>query len=174
MSRWRSDGRVRGQLVLVAAVVAALALVPVVAAYLQFGYAPAIADPAPDYGARTTNVLDRVADDAAEVAAGTPWHEHELVAERVRTSLAPRLASLETARLNESVAVNVTYDDSRAATADCPRDLERGRAFGECVNHGGVVVQNRTGETVVVAVAFDVRVTTPEGVTRFEHVVRPA
>lgn len=31
----------RGQLVLVAAAVAALALVPVAAAYLQFGYAPA-------------------------------------------------------------------------------------------------------------------------------------
>ncbi|MGB9963957.1 DUF7261 family protein [Halobacterium hubeiense] len=39
--------------------------------------------------------------------------------------------------------------------------------------HGGVVVQERAGETVVVAVAFDVRVSTPDGTTRFARTVRP-
>jgi hypothetical protein len=164
----------RGQLVLVAAAVAALALVPVVAAYLQFGYAPAVAETDADHGARATQVLDRIVDHAAETATGTRWSDRDSAVERVRRLLAPRVERLETARVNASVVVNVTYDESLADSVDCPEDPERGRAFDGCENHGGVVVQERAGETVVVAVAFDVRVTTPDGTTEFQHVVRPA
>ncbi|WP_232687309.1 DUF7261 family protein [Halobacterium zhouii] len=162
----------RGQLVLVAAALAALALVPVVAAYLQFGYAPAVADTDVDHESRTVRVLQRIVDDAAEVGTGTPWGEREAAVEDVRQSLAPRIRQLETSRLNDNVVVNVTYDEALAASVDCPGG--RGHAFGDCENRGGVVVQNRTGETVVVAVAFHVRVTTPGGVARFGRVVRPA
>ena len=162
----------RGQLVLVAAAVAALALVPVVAAYLQFGYAPAVADADADHGTRATRALDRVVDDAAESATGTSWSDRDAAVERMRQLLGPRVQTLETARVDAGVVVNVTYDESLADSVRCPTG--RGRAFGECENMDGVVVQNRTGSTVVVAVAFDVRVTTPSGVTEFSRVIRPA
>ncbi|MCG1002143.1 MULTISPECIES: hypothetical protein [Halobacterium] len=161
----------RGQLVLVAAAVAALALVPVAAAYLQFGYAPAVADADEDHGERVTRVLDRIADDAAETATGATWSDRERAVERVEAALAPRLRAVERSRLGDGVVVNVTYDGALARQVDCP-DGQRG-SFGACEVHGGVVVQERADETVVVAVAFEVRVTTPEETTRLGHVVRP-
>jgi hypothetical protein len=161
----------RGQLVLVAAVVAALALVPVVAAYLQFGYAPAVADVDDRHDQRVSRTLERVTDDAAEAATGDPWSDREKAVSDLRRVLAPQLDTLETARLRDGVLVNVTYDESLAASVDCPSG--NGRAFGDCERIGGVVVQDRDGETVVVAVAFRVRVTTPDGSTAFGRVVRP-
>lgn len=161
----------RGQLVLVAAAVAALALVPVAAAYLQFGYAPAVADADEDHGERVSRALDRVANDAAEAATGAAWGERERAVQRVNATLTPRLRTVERARLGDGVVVSVSYDGALAERVDCPSG--DGRSFGPCEVHGGVVVQERAGETVVVAVAFDVRVTTPEGTTRFGRVVRP-
>ncbi len=161
----------RGQLVLVAAAVAALALVPVAAAYLQFGYAPAVADVDEDHGERVARVLDRVADSAAETATGTAWGQREAAVERVEASMAPQLRTVERTRLGDGVVVNVTYGGTLAEHVTCPD--KRGRSFGACERHGGVVVQERAGETVVVAIAFEVRVTTPDGTTRFGHVARP-
>ncbi|WP_336034940.1 DUF7261 family protein [Halobacterium yunchengense] len=161
----------RGQLVLVAAAVAALALVPVAAAYLQFGYAPAVAGVDDDPGADVARALDRVADAGADAATGRPWSERDAAVAGLRESLAPRLASLERERLADGVAVNVTYDPGLAADVSCPGG--DGRAFGDCENHGGVVVQERAGETVVVAVAFRVQVAAPDGATEFGRVVRP-
>lgn len=161
----------RGQLVLVAAAVAALALVPVAAAYLQFGYAPAVADVDENHGERVTRTLDRIADDAAETATGNAWADRERAVERVKELLAPRLRTVERARLGDGVVVNVSTDSSLAERVACPRG--DGRSFGACETHGGIVVQDRAGETVVVAVAFDVRVTTPDGTTRFGYVARP-
>ncbi|NIB98607.1 hypothetical protein [Halobacterium sp. R2-5] len=161
----------RGQLVLVAAAVAALALVPVAAAYLQFGYAPAVADVDESHGEHVTRALDRIADDAAETATGTAWADREAAVDRVEDSLAPRLGTVERSRLGDGVVVSVSYDGALAERVDCPGG--EGRSFGSCEAHGGVVVQERAGETVVVAVAFDVRVTTPEGTTRLGHVARP-
>jgi len=161
----------RGQLVLVAAAVAALALVPVVAAYLQFGYAPAVADADADHASRVSRALDRLADDAAERATGADWRDRERAVEDLRESLAPRLRTVERARLGDGIAANVSYSTAGADGVACPGGS--GRSFGACENVGGVVVQERAGETVVVAVAFEVRVTTPSGTVRFERVVRP-
>lgn len=161
----------RGQLVLVAAAVAALALVPVAAAYLQFGYAPGVADVDEDHGERVTRVLDRVADDAAEAGTGASWTDRERAVERVEAALASRLTAVERARLGDGVVVNVTLDGALAERVACPGGA--GRSFGACEVRRGVLVQERAGETVVVAVAFDVRVTTPAGTTRFGHVARP-
>lgn len=163
--------RDRGQLVLVAAAVAALALVPVVAAYLQFGYAPGVADADADHGSRVARALDRLADDAAERATGADWSNRERAVDRLRASLAPRLRTVERARLGDGVVANVTYAPGLAARVDCPGG--DGREFGACRRLGGVLVQERAGETVVVAVAFEVRVTATTGTTRFEYVVRP-
>ncbi|MUV61481.1 hypothetical protein [Halobacterium sp. CBA1126] len=161
----------RGQLVLVAAAVAALALVPVAAAYLQFGYAPAVADVGGDHGERVSRSLDRVVDDAAEQAAGTAWANRERAVQRVEASLESPVRTVERAQLGDGVVVDVSTDEALAEQVDCPGG--RGRSFGACEAHGGVVVQERAGETVVVAVAFDVRVSTPDGTTRFARTVRP-
>lgn len=161
----------RGQLVLVAAAIAALALVPVVAAYLQFGYAPAVADVDADHGAHVSRTLDRLADDAAEDATGTDWGEREAAVDQMWEVLDPRLRTLERARLGQGVAVNVTENATLADEAGCPSG--DGRSFGACETLGGVVVQERADETVVVGVAFDVRITTPDGTTRFGRVARP-
>lgn len=161
----------RGQLVLVAAAIAALALVPVVAAYLQFGYAPAVADVDADHGAHVSRTLDRLADDAAEDATGADWGEREAAVDQMWEALDPRLRTLGRARLGQGVAVNVTENSSIAGRIACPSG--DGRAFGTCDTFGGVVVQERAGETVVVGVAFDVRITTPAGTTRFTQVTRP-
>lgn len=164
-------GEERGQLVLVAAAVAALALVPVVAAYLQFGYAPAVADVDDAHESRVSRALDRIGDDAAEAATGADWTDRERAVERLNESLAPRVRTVERARLGDGVVVNATLDDSLADTVDCPGGP--GRAFGSCETIGGVVVQDRADETVVVAMAFRIRVTTPSGTLHFERVVRP-
>lgn len=161
----------RGQLVLVAAAVAALALVPVVAAYLQFGYAPTTAAVDADHGERVTRTLDRLGDDAAENATGANWSDHEAAVQRVRDSLAPRLRTLERSRLGEGVVVNVSYSDSLAKQVECPTG--DGRAFGDCEVIDGIVVQERAGETVVVAIGFEVRVTGEKARTEFSMFVRP-
>lgn len=162
----------RGQLVLVAAAVAALALVPVVAAYLQFGFAPTTAAVDADHGDRVTQSLGPLVDDAAENATGGNWSDREAAVQRLRESLAPRLRTLERARLGEGVVLNVSYSDSLARRMDCPSG--DGRTFSDCEVDDGVVVQERAGETVVLAVAFEIRVTEQKGTTAFDHVVRPA
>jgi len=161
----------RGQLVLVAAAVAALALVPVAAAYLQFGYAPGVAAPDPDHGERVSGELDRLVDDAAERATGRAWSDREAGVRAFRAALAPRVDTLEESRLGDAVAVRIRENATTAATVACPGG--RGRAFGDCERDGGVVVQERANETVVVAAAYDVRVTTPDGTTAFTRVIRP-
>jgi hypothetical protein len=157
--------------VLVAAVVAALALVPVVAAYLQFGYGPAVADPDTDHGSRVARALDRVADAASEDATGVPWADRDRAVQRFRDAFEPAVGAVERARLADGVVVQVDENATRAAAVDCPTG--NGRVFGSCERFGGVVVQDRAGETVVVAVAVDVRVTTPDATARFTRVLRP-
>jgi len=176
--------------VLVAAAMAALALVPVAAAYLQFGYAPAVADPDADHGERVAGALDRLVDEAAERATGTPWAERTTAVREYRAALGPRVTALERGRLGAGVAVRVTENETAAAAAatvteagagggggggatggGCPGGP--GRAFGACERDGGVVVQERANETVLVAAAYDVRVTTPDGTATYTRVIRP-
>lgn len=161
----------RGQLVLVAAAVAALALVPVAAAYLQFGYAPAVAEPDPGHGGRVADALERLVDGAAERATGTQWGRRTAAVGEFRAALGPRVAALERSRLGDAVAVRVVENGTAAAAVACPGGP--GRAFGACERDGGVVVQERANETVVVAVAYEVRVTAPDGTTTFTRVIRP-
>ena len=67
--------------------------------------------------------------------------------------------------------MRVTENETAAGSGDYPGEPER--TFGDYERDGGVVVQERANETVVVAVALEVRVTTPDGTTRFVRVVRP-
>lgn len=158
--------RDRAQLVLAAAAVVAVALTPTVVAYLQLGY-HADVRASGEYDAPLGNaerVLERAVHGAGTNATGVPWNERDVAAERTRADLAGPIETLEASRVAAGTAYAVAYNDTAAerwATANCPGGP--GRRFGDCRAVDGVVVQERTGETHVLAVAFDVRATTERG-----------
>jgi len=171
--RGSDRGPCRAQLVLAAAVVIAVALVPVVLAYLQLGAHPDVGVEAADYGADAERFLERATHEAGAEAMGPDWTDRDRVVEAVRESLAPRLDTLNESRVDEGIAYAVTYDASVAsawAGEHCPRG--EGRRFGPCRAIDGVVVQERAGETTVLAVAYDVAVTTPRSERELTFVVR--
>lgn len=166
----RSRGR-RGQLVLAAAALLAVALVPMAFAYLQLGYdadvraSGDLADPARD----AEHLLSRGVHEAA-VTNGTSVAD---AADRTRSNLAPWLDRLRRSGVEGGVAYRVSYNGTAAerwATTSCPGG--RGRAFGPCRARNGVVVQERAGDAHAVAVAVDVTVVTDDGETRVTWVVR--
>lgn len=169
--------RNRAQLVLVAAVVMTAALVPLALAYLQLGYGASVPvddDPVRD----ATDTLDRALVDAADgIPDSYAWTDREGAVDAVRDRLRPTLSTLNRSRLDDDTALAVTYNASRAsawANANCPGGT--GRAFGPCRADRGVVVQERAGETHVLAVAVDVRVSSPaadrRGTVVVTHTVR--
>lgn len=158
--------RERAQLVLAAAAVVAVALAPAVVAYLQLGY-HADVRASGEYDAPLGNaerVLERAVHAAATNATGAPWDERAGAVERTRSELAAPVERLEASRVEAGTAYAVAYNATAAgrwAGANCPRGP--GRQFGDCRAVDGVVVQERAGETTVLAVAFDVRATTERG-----------
>lgn len=160
----RSDRR--GQLVLAAAALVAVALIPVVAAYLQLGGAAAAHDTAAVRpGTHAQTVLSRsVARTESDLPASYAWRERDAAVDALRDALSPRLDALRESRLTDGTAYVVSYDDAGAtawAADSCPGGPNR--QFGPCRTDGGVVVQERDGRTHVVAVAFRVRVVGPDG-----------
>jgi len=156
--------RERAQLVLAAAALVAVALAPVVVAYLQLGYHADVTATA-EYDAPDRNaerLLSRAVHDAASEATGEyAWGERTAAAAAVRGDLSPRLDALRSSRVESGTVYQVGYNQSAAGSwrrANCPGGPNR--QFGPCEAHEGVVVQERAGETHVLAVAFDVRVTT--------------
>jgi hypothetical protein len=170
------NGPDRGQLVLAAAAIIALALVPVVVAYLQLGYHPDVTASThyDGHGENAERFLERAVHEAGANATGEyAWPERGRAVDAVRGELAPRLDTLNASQVAEGVAYAVRYNRSAAnawADTNCPGG--RGRAFGSCRGDRGVVVQERAGETVVLAAAFDVDVTTPRGHRDLTLVVR--
>jgi hypothetical protein len=173
----RSERPDRGQLVLAAAAVIALTLAPIAFAYLQLGYHPDVAA-STDYdghGENARRFLERATHEAGANATGAyAWSDHERAVDAVRRDLAPRLETLNASQVEEGVAYGAAIDGDAAsawvAENDCPDGP--GREFGDCRAVRGVVVQERAGETVVVAAAFDVDVTTPNGRRDLTLVVR--
>jgi hypothetical protein len=158
----------RAQLVLATAAVVAVALAPVVFAYLQLGYHPdaAAADEFEDPAANAERALGRAVHEAGTAAPGLPWAARAAVVAGVRTDLAPRVDDLESSRVADGTAIRVGYNRTAAAdwaAANCPGG--DGRAFGPCDADRAVVVQERAGETTVLAVAFDVTVVEERGRT---------
>ncbi len=149
---------------LAAAAVVAVALAPVVFAYLQLGYHADVAA-SDDYDAPVRNA-DRVLSRAvADATAGVPsiyrWESRSAAVSSVRRRLSDDLETLRAARVESGTVYRVRYNRSaasRVANGDCPDGPNR--QFGACEAEHGVVVQNRSGETHVLAVAFDVHVTT--------------
>lgn len=166
-------GTQHGQLVLVAAVIVAVALAPVVLAYLQLGAHPDVGVENTNHGADARRFLERATHEAGTEATGIDWTNRKRTVERVYEALEPRLETLNGSRVEEGVAYGVVYNRS-AATAwtneHCPRG--EGRRFSPCRAVDGVVVQERAGETTVLAVAYDVTVTTPRGERELTFVVR--
>ena len=94
------------------------------------------------------------------------------MANDVRDAIDDDVATLETSRLEEEVAYEVEYIATAAATrtaANCERG--DGKRFGPCETDGGVAMQERAGEAVLFAVAFDVRVVGPDAVTELTVVM---
>lgn len=167
------DGR-RGQLVLVAAIALAVALVPLGIAYLQLGYhedtdAGTTAAPAP----QITGTLDRSLHAATANTAHADWENRTRTATALRTGLEPAIETVRTARLAEGHVYAVAYNQTRAERwhrRNCPGGPDR--QFGSCDAIDGVVVQERGGQTYVLGVAVDIRITTPSGETTLTTVRR--
>lgn len=152
----------RGQLVLLAAAVIAFALATGALAYLQVGAHPDI-ESSSDEGSpeRIVSALDRSVHDAtAAVPEQYDWDERESAVDTVEESLDPRIETLRVSELERSVVHDIAYDEDDAAAwaaEDCPDGPDR--QFGDCEAIGGVVVQERVGETHVLGVAFEIRTT---------------
>lgn len=161
------SGRSRGQLVLAAAAVLAVALMPIVFAYLQLGYHEDVraSDGYTAPGENAERVLSRaVHQSATDVPAEYDWDERRDAVDRVRSRLDPQLQQLRSARVEGGTVYRVAYNQSATsdwAARNCPSGPNR--QFGACTADRGVVVQNRAGQTHVLAVAFDVRIVTERG-----------
>jgi len=162
-------------MVLAAAAMLALALVPLGFAYLQLGYHEDVAatgEPETP-GSETVRLLERAVYDAGGEATGHPWAGRAGAARQVNQSLEPRVDSIEAAQLDRGVAARIERNASAAEewlTGNCPGGP--GRLFGDCEVRGGLVLQDRAGETHLVAVAYDVRVVDDRGETVLTVIIR--
>jgi hypothetical protein len=171
--RWRTNGdprRDRGQLVLVAAAALAIALAPLVLAYLQLGY-HADVQAATDYDAPAENAQRLLERAVHESTGGIPtdydWTDRGDAVDAVHSRLDPIRSRLATARVESGTAYRTSYNQTSArawASDHCPSGPDR--QFGGCEARRGVVVQNRAGRTHVLAVALDLTVTTDRGTRR--------
>lgn len=157
--------RQRGQLVLIAAIVLALALVPLVLAYMQLGYHDDIhasSTIAPDREAERT-LQHGLHDAVADIPRTYDWSDRTAAATTVRDRLEPTIEAVNRSGLDSGIAMRVSYNDTHAeswADANCPVGPDR--QFGPCETDGGLVVQERQGDTHVLGVAVDLRISTPD------------
>jgi len=161
-------GSRRSQLVLVAAGVIAMGLLPIVLAYTQLGYA-GMATTEPSATTATEDArraIERAAFDASEPYQGLrPWSQRRVVADRAAGRFDARVASIETAGIERGLHHAIERNASAAtawANSNCPGGPNR--QFGPCDARGGIVLQERGGDTHLVAIAVDLR-TVREGAT---------
>lgn len=160
---------------LVAAALIAVALVPMVAAYLQLGYhadvraGGAAMSPGEDAGM----VLGRAVHDATGSVDGEyAWVRRDAAVDAVNESLEPTLERVEASRVERGVVYRVSYNRTAArkwARTECPAGPKR--AFGACESLGGVVVQERVGETHVLVVGLNVRATSEDRESQVTFVI---
>jgi hypothetical protein len=161
------DGR--GQVVLLAAVVVAVALVAMTTAYHGLGYrgdVRATAEIGDEDPVSTAERRLQQSVDAVAVGPVRPWDRRNVTVVDVREALANSTVEQQRAGTTRRT-VFVVEEDARAAsmwaTEDCPRGPMR--AFGPCRAIGGVVVQERANETVLVGVAIELTVRSPRSET---------
>lgn len=166
----------RAQLVLAAAAVVAVALVPMLLAYLQLGYpvdaaadradAPGVDEARADLDRATYRAAEAVVDgDIATASTAAATVDERL--DRVAEGLSARGAAHDR-------VYRVDGNDSAAtavARTACPSGEHR--RFGPCRALGGVVVQRRVGMPTVVAVAVDLHIDGPDEHVRATFVLRP-
>lgn len=166
----------RGQVVIVAAAVVAIALVPMTLAYLQLGAHPDV-QAGSDYGDPAVDaerMLERAVHEAACDAPRRRWDARHATIAAVDNDLQDAVTEIEGAAVEAGIAYQVDRNQSAAsdwAATACPGGEMR--EFGDCEASDGIVVQERADETHVVAVALDVTVTSKRGTTEFTLVVRP-
>lgn len=153
----------RGQVVLLAAAVVVVAVVPMALAYHQLGYDDDVtrrAETAQDPTAVATHALQAGVDAAdSRIAGQYPWNRRDAAAHAVRERLNESAADLRAHGAQSGVLYEVSENDSAAtrwADDDCPSGP--GRAFGPCVADGGLVLQERAGETTLLGAVLDLRV----------------
>ena len=116
----------RAQLVLLAAAIIALALVPILVAYVQLGYHADVR--ATDGYTAPVEDAERTLERAVYGASGSVdgeyhWGERRDAAETTREELAPRLENLEESRIERGTVYRVAYNDSAAGEyedSECP------------------------------------------------------
>ncbi|PSP55340.1 hypothetical protein BRC82_06210 [Halobacteriales archaeon QS_1_67_19] len=172
----RADRTERAQLVLAAAALVAVALAPVVVAYVQLGYQADVAA-SEEYDAPGRNaqrLLTKAVHDAtAAVPSEYAGSERSAAVSAIRSDLAADLDALRSSRVESGTVYQVSYNRTAAdawRAENCPGGPNR--QFGPCEADRGVVVQERAGRTHALAVAFDVRVTTDDAELRLTLVVR--
>ncbi|QLD90394.1 hypothetical protein HWV07_15665 [Natronomonas salina] len=157
-----------------AAAVIAIALTPILLAYLQLGYHPDVQDDSPAVaGDEAVAFLDRSVHNATAATAGDyGWDERDRMAEAVRAAIGNDVGTLESSRLESGIVYDVSYNQTAAtewAGENC--DSGPGKRFGDCETDGGVVLQERADEAVLLAVGFDVRAVGPDAETDLTLVV---
>lgn len=168
----------RGQLVLLAAAALAVALVPLVLSYLQLGYHADVAASGEydRHGSEAERVLERTTRTAAvDVSGEYAWSRRAEAVDALHRRLERNLSTLRRAGIESGTAYRVEFNRSAASNwrgSQCPTGPDR--QFGPCEDTRGVVVQERAGETHVLAVAMTVTITTERGYRRLTFVIEMA
>ncbi len=161
-------------MVLLASVTIALALVALLLAYLQLGYHPAVAGPSADHAPAAERTMQRALLEAGDgIPANYSWGNRSAAVTEVRSRLAPTIESLNRSALERGTAMQVSLNASLAsewANASCPGG--RGRDFGPCEADRGIVIQERAGETHVLAAGVEVLVVSQDAERRVWTVVQ--
>ncbi|WP_241432420.1 DUF7261 family protein [Halogeometricum borinquense] len=167
--------RDRGQVVLLAAVVVAVALVPMALAYAQLGYDTGGDEPAagPGIDGARRALSSAFTGAAVQTDGAYHWSNREAAVSTVRDDMADDVTRVENAAAATDRSLVVSYNDSEAtgwAVRNCPDG--RGREFGPCEVEDGIVIQQRANETAVVAAALDLDIVAPDERTNATVVVR--
>ncbi len=174
-TRETRETRARAQVVLVAAGVIAVALVPMALAYLQLGYHADVhasgAHAGPGVDAR--RVLDHAVHNASTGVDGEySWHRRSAAISDVNETLWRYRGQITMAHVDRGTVYELSRNETAAANwadARCPRGPTR--QFGRCEAANGMVVQNRTDETTVLVVAYDVRISDDRGAANLTFVI---
>nr|WP_224332689.1 hypothetical protein [Haloprofundus halobius] len=136
-------------------------------AYHQLGYHDDVSASAETTanGENVERALDRAVHASATQHDGEyAWEERDAAASAFDGTFSGYVDEIESSRVERGVVYRIDANETagrRWAETDCPRGPNR--EFGPCESLGGVVVQERAGDAVVVAVGLDVRVTTDRG-----------
>lgn len=151
----------RGQLVVVTGAIVAIAFVPILVATVQ------VSEPPPPQSTDTPfreaeHLLETAVAHLPVVATRFSWTDRWNATDHIRDRLAP---TLERLRTSDSTGLQSIDFASITATTVAERTCPSGpnQAFGGCHAIDGIVVQNRSGSTHLVAVAVRVTITGPAG-----------